>query len=216
MSTRSVIARKTQSGFIGVYHHWDGYPSGLGATLFEVRNGYFKGDTQKMLQFLIDEHPAGWSTIVAADFTVPAAPRPDNNLLFCSECYRPSWAHYSQYYAYSDPWKSAGSPPLPANHPKDQVLVFGHSAKPFEIVRGPECFPKSEAWEVTEENAAGSGCEYAYVFDGNGEMEIHSSYNRKGNKMIGMFGCGDEQSTWQPIAVIDLDSDEPNWEQIGN
>jgi hypothetical protein len=63
MSTRGVIARKTGSGFRGVYHHWDSYPSGLGKMLFELRNKKFKGDTQKMLKFLIDEHPNGWSTI---------------------------------------------------------------------------------------------------------------------------------------------------------
>jgi len=63
MSTRSVIARKTESGFRGVYHHWDGYPSGLGQTLFNVRRWVFGGDTNSMLAYLIDAHPAGWSTV---------------------------------------------------------------------------------------------------------------------------------------------------------
>lgn len=69
MSTRSVIARKTQSGFSGVYHHWDGYPTALGATLFALFNGHFKRDLPAMLKYLIDEHPAGWSTINGADFS---------------------------------------------------------------------------------------------------------------------------------------------------
>ena len=34
MSTRSLIARKTEDGFEGTYHHWDGYPTGLGYTLW--------------------------------------------------------------------------------------------------------------------------------------------------------------------------------------
>lgn len=70
MSTRSVIARKTETGFSGRYHHWDGYPEGLGATLFQLRNGHFKKDTKAMLKTLIDDHPAGWSTIVNADFGI--------------------------------------------------------------------------------------------------------------------------------------------------
>lgn len=71
MGTRSVIARSTGSGFKGVYHHWDGYPSGLGATLFELFNGHFKHDSGAMLKYLIDDHPAGWSTINSADFSQP-------------------------------------------------------------------------------------------------------------------------------------------------
>jgi hypothetical protein len=73
MSTRSCIARLTgPNAFKGVYHHWDGYPTALGATLWEVYHGHFERDLEKMLSFLIDEHPAGWSTINNADFTLPA------------------------------------------------------------------------------------------------------------------------------------------------
>lgn len=70
MSTRSAIARQTPSGFTGVYHHWDGYPTALGNTLFSLFNGHFKRDLNAMLKYLIDEHPAGWSTINGADFTL--------------------------------------------------------------------------------------------------------------------------------------------------
>lgn len=69
MSTRSVIARKTATGFKGSYHHWDGYPSGLGATLFALYNGHFHKDLPAMLKVLIDEHK-GWSTINNADFNL--------------------------------------------------------------------------------------------------------------------------------------------------
>lgn len=69
MSTRACIARATGEGtFVGVYHHWDGYPSGLGATLWELYHGFFGRDLARMLAYLIDEHPAGWSTIDGADF----------------------------------------------------------------------------------------------------------------------------------------------------
>ena len=35
MSTRSIIAKKTPEGFTGTYHHWDGYPSGVGQVVAE-------------------------------------------------------------------------------------------------------------------------------------------------------------------------------------
>lgn len=68
MSTRATIARIRGDGFAGVYHHFDGYPSGLGATLFKRAQEVEVGD---MLHFLIDEHPAGWSTINDADWAAP-------------------------------------------------------------------------------------------------------------------------------------------------
>jgi hypothetical protein len=69
MSTNGCIARKTETGFTGVYHHFDSDPSHLGKALFQLRNGHFKKNTEDMLKVLIDKHPAGWSTIVDRDFT---------------------------------------------------------------------------------------------------------------------------------------------------
>jgi hypothetical protein len=75
MGTRACIARRTgttlKGMFAGRYHHWDGYPDGLGKTLYELYNGHFKRDLKAMLKYLIDDHPAGWSTINGADFTQP-------------------------------------------------------------------------------------------------------------------------------------------------
>jgi hypothetical protein len=69
MSTNGIIARSTGEGtFEGRYHHWDSYPSGLGVVLVELYCGHFKRDLPRMLQVLLDEHPAGWSTIVGTDF----------------------------------------------------------------------------------------------------------------------------------------------------
>jgi len=215
MSTRSVIARKTQTGFSGAYHHWDGYPSGLGATLFEVRNRFYKGDTARMLNYLIDANPAGWSTI-NSDWTKPAGQRPDDNLLICKQCGQESWRHYRQYYTggYSpqlSDWERAGRPEAP---PGTDIRVLGHSA---DLDRpetgGPEPIG-GKADKLTEANASACGCEWAYVFDGNGKMEIRSSYCETGGKMIGAFGCGDPKATWQTVAVVDLDGPEPDWKKI--
>lgn len=72
MGTRGVIARKTKNGFIGRYHHWDSYPSGLGKTLWDLYHGHFNHNLKAMLEVLIDKHPAGWSTIVGKDFNLKA------------------------------------------------------------------------------------------------------------------------------------------------
>ena len=45
-------------------------------------------------------------------------------------------------------------------------------------------------------------------------MVILSSYCKNGDKMIGAFGCGDPNAIWKPIAEIDLDGKEPDWEKI--
>jgi hypothetical protein len=70
MGTRGCIARVKGPGqFEGRYHHWDSYPTGLGATLYKAYHGHFKKDLPAMLKYLIDDHPAGWSTINKADFS---------------------------------------------------------------------------------------------------------------------------------------------------
>ena len=72
MGTRGIIARPTPGdGFEGRYHHWDSYPTGLGATLFRLANEHFSGDLKRMMAVLIDEHPAGWSTITHANWNNP-------------------------------------------------------------------------------------------------------------------------------------------------
>ena len=41
------------------------------------------------------------------------------------------------------------------------------------------------------------------------------SYSQDGNKMIGMFGMGDENAHWKHLASINLDYDvEPNWRKV--
>ena len=74
MSTRSIIARKTEEGFEGTYHHWDGYPSGLGYSLWHIYKSIAvdqEGTLEDMLDLLIDAHPTGWSSINGVDWTQP-------------------------------------------------------------------------------------------------------------------------------------------------
>ncbi|BDI31474.1 hypothetical protein CCAX7_35250 [Capsulimonas corticalis] len=64
MSTRSAIVRATGPGtFAGRYVHFDGYPAGVGQALWDLYHGEFDGDLDRMLEAIIDKHPAGWSSI---------------------------------------------------------------------------------------------------------------------------------------------------------
>ena len=68
MGTRSVVARPTDDGFKGRYIHWDGYPTGVGASLLAIvqRDGVDKAlETLTDLNYgwsnLDEEHPAVFS-----------------------------------------------------------------------------------------------------------------------------------------------------------
>jgi hypothetical protein len=71
MATRSVIARKTEQGWSGVYHHWDGYPSGLGAHLWKLLRDRYAGDVERLLAEVVDAHPGGWSHLMEGDILTP-------------------------------------------------------------------------------------------------------------------------------------------------
>lgn len=117
-----------------------------------------------MLKTLIDNHPAGWSTIV------------NGNLVRL---------------------KAVNG----KNHSEEAPQCYCHGGR------------QEKSWRVTEGNAAGSGVEYVYAFEGP-RMLILGSFRRDGGKMIGMFGCGDADATWEMIADVDLDGAEPDWEAL--
>lgn len=174
MGTRGCIVRITEKGFEGRYHHWDSYPSGLGETLWKLYHGYFNGDLAKMLDVLIKQHKAGWSTINGKDFNLPC-----------------------------------GFVTLESKDIDEQN----------ERYKKPECYchgeRKEEEWLVTQDNASGSGCEWVYAFDVEKEMmQILASFNEDRTKMIGVFGCGNENGIWKIVKEVDLDGTEPNWKQI--
>ena len=179
MSTRAAIARLTCVSpvkWAGRYHHWDGYPSGLGTTLWKLYHGHFNCDLDAMLKVLLDDHPAGWSSLHAADF--------------------------DQQPGFAEPLNSS-------NQSTDQPQCYCHGDR------------QETEWLVTDENASGSGCEWAYAFtsakttDGtqHNTMLVLSSYTPEG-KMIGYFGVGNSEAVWPVVAVVDLNGTEPNWEQI--
>jgi hypothetical protein len=66
MSTRSVIARtcEGEGEFVGRYVHADGMPLTQGPLLFQILRNEFHGDLKRMLVYMLDKHPAGWSSIL--------------------------------------------------------------------------------------------------------------------------------------------------------
>lgn len=231
MSTRAAIARPTESGFTGVYHHWDGYPSGLGWTLFTLAqpDGPFSGDVERMLTTLIDEHPGGWSTINDKDWS--QAPGfheysyergPCDFRLNGKRCRRAAKSHLCQTYGpeWHDEHKKT-YPCVPAGDGRDTyALHIGHPYMPsptYVEPNNPECYchgdRKEEPWVVTEENAAGSGCEWAYIVKADERLlliassytDIGSEAGEKDVKMVGAFGMGDGNAEWRVVTVISFD-----------
>lgn len=73
MSTRAIIAvyeNREEGQWRGVYHHFDGYPSGLGQSLWQLYHEFYEDRLAALLEMLIDAHPHGWSSIVHADWTL--------------------------------------------------------------------------------------------------------------------------------------------------
>lgn len=200
MATRGAIARLTgihPIRFGGVYHHWDSYPEGLGKTLWELYHTVFGKDLEALLKAVVDDHPAGWSSLHASDFNVA-----DDGMQ-----------------------KTDGG--------------SGETAVSLDL----NCYchgdRNEDPWEVNERNAAGSGIEYVYAFSRNGlngesriasveqplaeqhlaeqpTLFVLSSYRANGDKMIGMFGCGDPDAKWRVIAQVDLDGEEPDWQGVAD
>lgn len=211
MSTRSIIARAVGDGFRGRYHHWDGYPTGLGKALWGLHRGHFEGDLARMLRALIDDHPAGWSTIVDRDFSLtPGYIEYGHGP--CTQCGCEAWEHY-----YQD-WESHGrrlTTEAKESMAQDHYSALGHSYKQPED-RRPQCYCHGDRHEATDEltqqTAAGVGCEWAYVFDEIGRvMQVLGSFHKDGKKMIGMFGMGDPDSQWELAATVPLDGPDPDW-----
>jgi hypothetical protein len=222
MSTRGAIVRFTNgeiTEFAGRYHHWDSYPRSLGATLWKLYHGHFQKDLKAMLQFLIDDHPAGWSTINNKDFALETGYQRLRKGP-CSDCDKAYWEHYYQE------WESHGRPLT--SKARDQMaranyLALGHSYTEMHRITGPECYCHGDRSEdghlVTHENAADIGCEWVYGFDEGPTLVILSSYCADdgpfaGHKMIGMFGSGDPKATWKEIGRVPLEGPEPDWERV--
>lgn len=63
LATRSFIARPTETGFTGIYVHWDGYPSHQLPLLLAAYQHRFAGDIDALCKHLIDDVAVGWSVL---------------------------------------------------------------------------------------------------------------------------------------------------------
>jgi hypothetical protein len=190
MSTRSCIARSTGEGtFKGVYHHWDGHPSGLGATLFHLYRGHFSRDLDAMLTFLIEMHPAGWSTINNADFKLPAG--------YQEPKYRKKRNGSNDY-----------SKPIPHG-----PICYCHGKRheaPSAVTEEDDC-GMEWAYVFDIEKKLMHVLERVFT-----DSAVSTAGKNLGGKhMVGMFGCGAPgHQRWQNIASVELDGPEPDWESL--
>lgn len=190
MATRSIIAKPEGDGWVGVYHHWDGYPTGLGLALLEAQALHFGGDTAAMIRYLIDDEPVGWSTIVGADWSQPKGWHDDHDRNgICADCGREMWRHYVQYYPEGGPTDPMvnGSRRAGLLLPPSETLQLGHSFVRPETPKGPQSYSARGEGDgtcrhhhSTDDDFAGA--EWVYVLCPGGIMVFEGD--------VGMFGCG--------------------------
>lgn len=99
MSTRGAITRPTPNGRVGRYHHFDSYPTGLGAELVRLYHATFDRDLDDMATVLIDAHPAGWSTLISSSSEGPF-PRTHFDQSGFTEIDSPARGHFPECYCH--------------------------------------------------------------------------------------------------------------------
>ena len=75
MGTRSAIAFKKDENYIVIHCHWDGYPSGLGKTLWDTVN---ESGTEALYKQFETHNKSEWSVLTATNLKAQAIPRTDN------------------------------------------------------------------------------------------------------------------------------------------
>jgi hypothetical protein len=151
MATRGIIARKTETGLVGRYHHWDSYPEALGKTLHTLYNSHFNKDASAMMCVLIDAHPAGWSDINDADFS-----------------YVPGFASFTS------------SASVGENFNRDLYYKQLEQYEQTEQAKRPHCYCHGERREEAQtftslSDARNAWAEYAYIIDENAHaMAVHA------------------------------------------
>ena len=103
MSTRGAIAipNTNGKGWWGRYHHGDSFPTRLGAELFRLYQGSFGRDHEDMAKVLVEEHTAGWSTIVRA-YTPKTFEREDFDHAGFRNLDDPDFFEYPQCYCHGE------------------------------------------------------------------------------------------------------------------
>ena len=218
MGTRGIIARPTPGdGFEGRYHHWDSYPEGLGATLYNLANSDTFPNLHKMMAFLIDEHPAGWSTINRADWSMSAGYHDEHDGP-CAVCPNEAWKHYTQNY------ESHGEA-APKPFELGKYAVYDHFYEPVRLPHGPQCYCHGARAEdgsgLYTQDGNDGGAEYAYVIDADsGNMAVLKKIYEDGRHATGFFGVSQNEAMasygphWTIRALVPLNGPEPDWKHL--
>jgi len=201
-----VIARKDGNSWAGRFHHWDGYPEGLGKTLVENATGPFAGNLEGLLKILIDDHPAGWDTIVDRDLSLPPTYRAASpeNVINCILCGKNSLAHFCQ--------EQKNHPqPLPCAGGYAFHLGHQHTPDPAEIERlshFPVCYCHGKEYDteeqtITPETLGETWCEYVYVIDPAVQtMEVLGEFISKGEP---------DKLAWKSLGTVNLAHPAADW-----
>ena len=213
MATRGAIARLTHLSplkWAGCYHHRDSYPSGLGSTLWEMYNGHFNRDLDLMLRVLLDEHPAGWSSLDPSDFERPALdlePEP-HPIEPAGAADAETEPHHLACYCHGErqenEWLVTDKDAAALGC--EWAYVFTSTATSTEATR-------ASATSLVDATTSASATTDATYEERHNMMLVLSSHTPRG-KMIGMFGQGDPRASWPVVAVVDLNGTEPHWERI--
>lgn len=189
MGTRGVIAKPDGDGWRGRYHHWDSYPSGLGAALLRAHEDL--GSTDEMVRVLIDEELVGWSTICGKDLRQPKGWHDSHDRdAVCAACTLPMWRHYRQYYPEGGPNDPMVNGTRRAGLiDPDQVIQLGHTFEHGPAPTNPQSYSaRGETTDqpdgrwITSHDEDAAGTEWAYVITPRGLMVWEGD--------LGMFGCG--------------------------
>jgi hypothetical protein len=213
MSTRSEIFGPDGRGR---YHHFDGYPSGVGATLWELYRHVFECNIGEMRKVLIDDHPAGWSTInVSVEGWKARKPGyvDISRNYKCSRkgCGKPHDEHYFQYLPQEaqDKMRAEGFDPA-----KQGYALLGHSpVVPPDLQKvwdeTPKCYCHGQRSEAEDQRMATLGTwddgslfllsdineEYAYILDDDA-LYVYASPHR----LLGVFRWDEAEPNWKSLA----------------
>lgn len=224
MGTRSVVAKPVGDGFEGRYVHWDGYPSGVGASLWKARQEHFS-TVEEMVTYLIDEEPVGWSALGGIDWSLPkgwhdAYDRDEP----CADCTLPMWRHYAQYYPEGGP-----NDPMVNGARRAELIIpgetmqLGHSHRSVPVITGPQSYScrgeTGEQWITSDGDDCGP--EWAYVLTPHAMYVFERRFGKRGEDQghgVGMFGMGasdtDAGGYWHSVAECRWTDEEPDWERL--
>lgn len=217
MGTRSVVAEPQGDGWHGRYVHWDGYPSGVGRTVFALAESM---GPETAREFLLREH-TGWSSLAGADFSI--APGFGNSMdLPCRICGQGYVAHL-EWPEGKGPGQGVGSTGYNA---------LGHTYdrdEDCDAARRAQCYCHGERHEedpgYITYDGDDWGTEWAYVIGPKGLTICERRFGKPGQDNghgVGMFGLGASDTEaggyWAHVTYLPYDravTDE-TWDMLDN